>query len=136
MPGGVWAQWRDEISRTTSAAPGHPYPFRLLFSQDFYALSPYAVTNGTWLAYQFHDPVHDLGVVLAYRRTGTSRATYQTQPLGGVTATKTYCFSSWDGKGGAAIDPPRVLGSVLAASGASVVVPAMPGAGVFTYALC
>ena len=136
MPGGIWDQWRDDISHATTAAPGHPYPFRQLFAQDFYALSPYSVADGSWLAYQFHDAAHDVGAVLVYRRGGTPTATYQTQAMGGVAPTTTYCFSSWDGQGGAAVDPPTVAGSALAANGASVVVPAMPGAGVFTYAPC
>ena len=53
-----------------------------------------------------------------------------------MVASDTYCFSSWDGKGGAVVSPAKVSGAVLAASGASVVVPAMPGAGIYTYAPC
>jgi hypothetical protein len=77
----------------TSAAPGHPYAFRLLFSQDFYALSPYSSTkNGTWLAHQFHDPKYDVGAVLVYRRQGTQTAEYRTGPLGGLTSSQAHYF--------------------------------------------
>ena len=131
-----WAQWRTDITHATAPAPGHPYAFRLLYGQDFYSLSTYTVAAGTWLAFQFHDPQYDIGAVLVYRRAGTPTAAYTTRPLGGLVPGHTYCFSSWDGPGGAAVTPARVAGSTLTASGAAVVVPAMPGAGVFTYVAC
>ncbi len=137
-PGGYWDQWRKDILLVTSAAPGHPYPVRLLFSQDFYALSSYSVEDGTWLALQFHDPLHGVGVVLVYRRIQTTTSRFQTMPLGGLETNRSYCFTSWDSdsQGGAVIAPTIVVGLDLMTHGASVWVPTAPGAGVFTYAAC
>jgi len=131
-----WAQWRGQIQKVNTAAPGHPYPFRLLFSEDFYPLSPYSAADGTFIAYQFHDSSHNVGVVLVYRRGGTATANFKTQILGGLQPGTTYCFSSWDGAGGASVATPSVAGGTLMENGLSVSIPAMPGAGVFTYAPC
>jgi alpha-galactosidase len=41
---------------------------RSLFLADFYPLTPYSIADSTWCIYQFHDPVEDRGMVLAFRR--------------------------------------------------------------------
>ena len=41
---------------------------RHFFYGDFYPLTPYDVSLDAWLAYQFHKPDLDQGIVLAFRR--------------------------------------------------------------------
>ncbi|HMF31245.1 MAG TPA: alpha-galactosidase, partial [Candidatus Lokiarchaeia archaeon] len=41
---------------------------RDLFFADFYPLTPYSLPDTSWCIYQFHDPVVERGMVLAFRR--------------------------------------------------------------------
>lgn len=63
--------FRDGAKDYPSHIPGVLAEFkriRHLFYGDFYPLTPYSVANDTWLAYQFHQPKLNQGMILAFRR--------------------------------------------------------------------
>lgn len=88
---GLWTAWspraeyeiyRQFLPPEASWQPGQPFPlqrakalaaeFRRIrgaFYGDFYPLTPHSTADDVWMAYQFHVPEKDSGIVLAFRRT-------------------------------------------------------------------
>lgn len=88
---GLWTAWsptttyetyRQFLPPEASWQPGQPFPLqrakalaaefrrvRGYFLGDFYLLTPYSTADDAWMAYQFHLPEKDAGIVLIFRRT-------------------------------------------------------------------
>lgn len=64
---------------------------RKYFTGDFYPLTPYSRGDHEWIAYQFHRPDLDAGVVLAFRR-GASIYSAAELPMRGVAKGRSYLF--------------------------------------------
>lgn len=70
-------------------------PIRHLFTKDFYPLTDPSDDPSNWLAFQFHDPDKDAGVLQIFR--GTSDAKSQTiLKLQGLESERRYTITDWD----------------------------------------
>jgi hypothetical protein len=58
---------------------------------DFYALLPHTLSEGQWLASQYHRPDLDEGMVLAFRRRHCSQATVVVRPQPSTRRRPTCC---------------------------------------------
>lgn len=47
---------------------------RPYFTGDYYPLTPWTMAADQWMAYQFHRPDLDAGIVLAFRHAQSSQA--------------------------------------------------------------
>lgn len=87
----LWTAWsptasyevyRQFLPPEASWQQGQPFPLqrakaiaaefrrvRHYFFGDFYPLTPYSTADDAWMAYQFHLPEKDAGIVLVFRRT-------------------------------------------------------------------
>ena len=52
------------------------------FTGDYYPLTPWTMAADRWMAYQFHRPDLDAGIVLAFRHAQSSQASLQTKLRG------------------------------------------------------
>lgn len=80
-PGADYDVYRRFLPAETPWQPNQPFPMqraksltaefrrvRGYFYGDFYLLTPYSTAEDTWMAYQFHLPDKNAGIVLAFRR--------------------------------------------------------------------
>ncbi|MCX5758970.1 MAG: alpha-galactosidase, partial [Candidatus Hydrogenedentes bacterium] len=56
----LWDSARATLDECRALAP--------MFRKDFYTLTPYSTKNDVWMAWQFHDPEHQKGLIQAFRR--------------------------------------------------------------------
>ena len=124
----------------TGFMPTEPFPWevaerltdefhrvRHFFYKDFYPLTPYSVSNDSWLAYQFHDPECNAGMVLAFRREDNPSRT-QTVSLWGLTPTFCYDVKYED------LDRSQVKTGAELAVGLEIRIPTVRGSQLITYA--
>jgi hypothetical protein len=79
----------------------HYLPIRHLFTQDFYPLTPWTEDTNAWLAFQFHDPVKQVGVVQAFRNPASNSQAVALK-LRALDARQTYLLSVWSDADGPA----------------------------------
>ncbi len=70
-------------------------PVRHLFAADFYPLTEWSLDPNQWLAFQFHDPVTNEGLVQAFCRRHSSKETL-TLRLKGLAPDRNYTVFQWD----------------------------------------
>jgi alpha-galactosidase len=97
------------------------------YAGDFYPLTAYSIDESVWIAWQFHRPEQDDGVVQAYRRANCEEAT-KTFRLGGLDPAAHYDVTDLDGKG-----PSRKSGRDLMEKGLTVSAKEKPSAAVIVY---
>ncbi len=87
-------------------------PVRHLFTKDFYPLSPWSDDPNAWLAFQFHDPSVQTGIVQAFR---TPAAIPEPLPLKlrGLDRRETYLVRDWSDPE----HPKEMLGEDIAKAG-------------------
>ncbi|MBN1443354.1 MAG: GH36 C-terminal domain-containing protein, partial [Planctomycetes bacterium] len=98
------------------------------FRGDFYPLTPYSLDEESWIAWQFHLPARDEGVVQAFRRQG-SDAPARTFGLGGLDPEANYRITDLDAETSATLS-----GRELIEHGLTVKISSRPGAAVVHYA--
>ncbi len=94
---------------------------------DFYPVMPYSIAEESWIAWQFHRPEKDDGIVQAFRRAKSNEPT-KVLRLGGLDPAKTYAVTDLD-----AGTPTRMTGKELMEQGLTVRIDAKPGAAVLRY---
>ncbi len=99
------------------------------FYGDFYPLTPYSLEEENWIAWQFHHPVRNEGVVQAFRREKSDALT-RTFSLFGIDTEAQYRVTDLDAE-----TPVTFSGRELQEKGLSVKVPNQPGAVVIQYAV-
>ncbi len=67
-------------------------PIRHVFTKNFYPLTPWTEDANAWLAFQFHDPVKQVGIVQAFRNPASSSQAV-TLKLRDLDARQTYVLS-------------------------------------------
>ncbi|NQU11003.1 alpha-galactosidase [bacterium] len=98
------------------------------FYGDYYPLTPYNRDDDQWIAWQFHQPDRDAGLVQAFRRKNSPVAV-AFFPLRGLDPTATYVITDQDRQA-----PPREFpGEALVLAGLAVALPQAPQAGVVVY---
>ena len=98
------------------------------FLADYYPLTPYSRCDQAWIAWQFHDPETEAGIVQVFRRAA-SPFTAATFPLQGLKADARFEFTDFD-------HPRRKLvltGRELLETGLPVTMADAPQAAVFRY---
>lgn len=95
---------------------------------DFYPLMPYSHDEAVWIAWQFHDPDKDAGMIQAFRRKDSVYSTAELKPKS-LTPDATYEVTEL-GKGKIA----EMTGEALMESGLGVTIDAQPGVAVIEYA--
>lgn len=85
---------------------------RRLFTADYYPLTAWADDPAAWLAFQFHDPVADEGLVQAFRGPAGSSDAVRLR-LGGLRRDGRYRIDDWD----RVSDPTERTGAELADEG-------------------
>ena len=87
-------------------------PVRHLFTRDFYPLTPWTDDPNAWLAFQFHDPGEQTGIVQAFRSPAAA-----TEPLllelQGLDRRETYLVTDWSDPE----HPKEMLGEDIANAG-------------------
>ncbi|MEO2045295.1 MAG: alpha-galactosidase [Pirellulales bacterium] len=74
----------------------HSYQrIRPLFMEDFYPLTDWSDDSSKWLAFQFHDPAKDVGIVQAFCGANVSQRSC-TLKLQGLDPKKQYTVTDWD----------------------------------------
>ena len=104
-------------------------PVRDLFTKDFYPLTPWTDDPNAWLAFQFHDPLDQAGIVQAFRTPGVAPEPLLLK-LQGLERRETYLVRDWS-------DPehPKVmLGQDIAKVGVELQSSGDHGAVVLQYA--
>lgn len=94
---------------------------------DFYPLTPYTQDNRQWIAWQFHDPLEQAGVVQAFRRDQCPTDTLRLR-LHDLDGTGTYRFTAFEGEA-----PSEASGKDLVAEGLPASTRERPGAVVLLY---
>ncbi len=98
-----------------------------LYTGDFYPLGPYSTSGETWLAWQFHRPDLNEGVVQAFRRP-QSLVEKESYRLCGLDPSATYALTDLDSQ-------QRTLqnGRDLMERGVAITLTDQPGAAILTY---
>jgi alpha-galactosidase len=101
---------------------------QLYYLGDFYALTPYSLSNDMWMAWQYNRPEIHGGCVQAFRRPDScfEAARYK---LRGLDASANYVVTNLDRPKEAA----TLSGQELTEQGLLINIPVQPGAVVFTY---
>ena len=102
---------------------------RHLFAADFYPLTPWSLDPSRWLAFQYHDPEKDEGIIQAFHG-GSENNAEQIVRLRGLNLQNRYSMKSWD-------DPSSVSvlsGKELSEIGLRLSIRKKPEALVFQYA--
>lgn len=94
---------------------------------DFYPILPYSLREEDWIAWQFHRPDRNEGVVQAFRRHKSNETT-MTLRLGGLDPALQYRVTDFDKD-----KPLTIPGRQLLQKGLPVDIPAKPGAVVIHY---
>ncbi|MBM3288512.1 MAG: alpha-galactosidase [Candidatus Hydrogenedentes bacterium] len=100
---------------------------REFFSKDFYPLTPYSVSDDTWIAWQYHDPGKNAGIVQAFRRPNAADPAL-TVKLRGLHAANGYCVHNVDSSGEQILS-----GAHLAQNGLPIAIATTPGSALLTY---
>jgi alpha-galactosidase len=115
----AWSAVKDFLDSYQSVRP--------LFQGDFYPLSPYSTESNAVLAFQFHRPDLNRGIVQVFRRPDCPDDTY-TCRLQGLDPKKTYTLTDWDN------NPPQTLtGQELMDQGITIPIKDKPAAAVLVY---
>lgn len=88
LDGGTAAALARHVARQRALQP--------LYTEDYYALTPAPTTDGDWVAWQYHAPARDEGLVEVFRPTAGA-AVSMTLQLHALTAGATYRFEPEDG---------------------------------------
>ncbi|MBN1126244.1 MAG: NPCBM/NEW2 domain-containing protein [Sedimentisphaerales bacterium] len=96
---------------------------------DFYPVLPYSLNEDNWIAWQFHRPDHNEGVIQAFRRQNNNDTT-KTLRLGGLDPASQYRFTDFDKE-----QPFTLSGRTLLDKGLPVEIPLKPGSVVIHYML-
>ncbi|MCU0962454.1 MAG: alpha-galactosidase [Pirellulaceae bacterium] len=97
------------------------------YAADYYPLTPYSRANNVWMAWQFHDPEAQAGMVQAFRRGECDEDSAQL-PLQGLLPDTRYVFTELES------GTTRVLnGRQVGQAGLPVTLAQRPAAAVFTY---
>ncbi len=99
------------------------------FYGDFYPLTPYSLEEENWIAWQFHLPERNEGVVQVFRRS-KSEETTRVLKLGGVDPNRQYRIADLDKEKSSTMS-----GRELLKEGLTVDIQNKPGAVVFHYAM-
>ena len=94
---------------------------------DYYPLTPYTRANNVWIAWQFHRPEADAGMVQAFRRADCPEATIRVQ-LRGLKSDSRYEFERLDGASVTVL-----TGAELMTNGLPVSAQQSPDVAIFTY---
>jgi alpha-galactosidase len=94
---------------------------------DFYPLTPYSLEEENWIAWQFHHPERNEGIVQAFRRNKSNKTTRAMQ-LGGLDSSARYRLINLDKESSVTIS-----GRELLKKGLDVHIPGNPGAVVIHY---
>ena len=94
---------------------------------DFYPLLPYSRSAADWMAWQFHDPAQNAGIVQAFRHE-TSVFLSATIPLRELVPATEYLVRDLEME-----TVHRMTGAALMAEGLPIHIPAKPGAGLYVY---
>ncbi len=97
---------------------------------DYYPLTPYDPSESAWLAWQFHRPECDKGVVQAFRRGACADKTARFK-LRGLDPDRVYILTDLETK-----ESENHRGCELMETGLAIVIPGKPGARVITYVVC
>ena len=87
-------------------------PVRHLFTKDFYPLTPWADDPNAWLAFQFHDPSDQTGIVQAFRKPAAGPEPLLLK-LKGLDRRETYLVRDWSDPE----HPKEMLGEDIAMAG-------------------
>ncbi|HPO12677.1 MAG TPA: alpha-galactosidase [Candidatus Hydrogenedentes bacterium] len=115
----VWESARTTLEECKTLAP--------LFRKDFYPLTPYSTANNVWMAWQFHDPEKQQGLIQAFRRQDCPDDAI-TCILHGLDPKSIYAITNLDTH--AAL---RIAGSDLLSKGFTITLQQKPAAALFTY---
>jgi alpha-galactosidase len=118
----VWDSARATIEECKALAP--------MFRKDFYPLTPYSTDSDTWMAWQFHDPEEQKGLVQAFRRQDSGTPEIKCA-LRGLDAKAAYEVTNLDSR-----ELVRLAGKVLLDRGLAIKLSDKPSAAVFTYEIC
>jgi alpha-galactosidase len=66
-----------------------------LFLEDFYPLLDFDTNPSAWVAFQFHSPGQQTGIVQAFRGTADTESTVQLK-IQAVQRDKRYVITNWD----------------------------------------
>lgn len=94
---------------------------------DFYPLTPHSLQSDAWIAWQFHRPDADRGMIQAFRRADSNFFGGHFQ-LRGLQPDAQYAIRNFDEPGQTV-----VTGQQLLESGAEITIRTRPGAAVLTY---
>ena len=94
---------------------------------DFYPVLPYSLSDDNWIAWQFHRPDRNEGLVQAFRRPKSTETT-KTLFLAGLDPASQYNLNNFDKD-----KPLTISGRELLEKGLPVDIPAKPGAVVIHY---
>ncbi|MHB1038489.1 MAG: NPCBM/NEW2 domain-containing protein [Pirellulales bacterium] len=94
---------------------------------DYYPLTPYSLGEENWIAWQFHRPGEEDGLIEAFRRPKNEEST-RTLRLAGLDLAAQYEVTDLDVQ-----KPQRMSGRELLERGLPVTIPAKPGAAVILY---
>ncbi len=94
---------------------------------DFYPVLPYSLSDDNWIAWQFHRPDRNEGVVQAFRRPKSTETT-KTLFLRGLDPASQYHLNNFDKD-----KPATISGREILEKGLPVDIPAKPGAVVIHY---
>lgn len=97
---------------------------------DFYPLTPYSLAQADWMAWQFHRPEADAGMIQAFRRAESIYVS-AALPLHGLNPAAQYLVTRL----GSDRPSHNAIGRNLMEQGLAVTIDERPGAAVFTYAV-
>jgi hypothetical protein len=109
-----------KLTKEIPVAAGYYY-------DDYYALTPYSISEEDWIAWQFHRPETGEGLVEAFRRPRSRKAS-SLWKLRGLDPQAVYELKDADLEG-----PTRAAGSDLLEKGLLVSLPRRPQAAMITY---
>ncbi|MCY3017895.1 MAG: alpha-galactosidase [Planctomycetota bacterium] len=114
-----WASFRRRIEDWKKVAG--------CFYGDYYPLTPYSLSEGAWIAWQFNQPETGEGMIQAFRRTQATEATMRLK-LHGLDPAAVYEFTDLDVEGAI-----RVAGRELIEKGLLVKLASRRQAGILAY---
>jgi alpha-galactosidase len=123
-----WDMRREDLEYDRLARLIHQWEeYAPNFMGDYYPLTPYSLSPSQWIAWQFHRPEEEKGMIQAFRRAESvyERARF---PLKGVNPEKTYRI--WNVDGG---DPIEMKGKDLLEAGVPVEMPEPSSAVIVQY---
>lgn len=116
-----WDRWTAQIAQYAA--------LRETFTGDYYPLTDYSVAPDAWMAWQFHCPDQDAGLVQAFRRPDAPAET-ACYRLHGLNPQSAYCVTDLDA---APADWQRRTGRELMEHGVEIRLPHRPASAVIVY---